>query len=123
MTMVPAGPVPLLCGPVRSGLMVVPGGSLNAVVHTHAHLDHCGYLPRLVPDGFRCPIFCAQATAELAAIVLRDSAHLQAEVARYANAAGYPKHRLDHTGRYVPSERPRWTPRGHAMTRSPRQGC
>ena len=52
---------------------------------THAHLDHCGYLPRLVRDGFAGPVLCSPETAELAAIVLRDSAHLQEEDAAYAN--------------------------------------
>jgi metallo-beta-lactamase family protein len=66
---------------------------LAAVVLTHAHLDHSGYLPRLVRDGFRGPILCTRATGELAAIVLRDSAHLQEEDAAYANAVGYSKHR------------------------------
>jgi metallo-beta-lactamase family protein len=65
---------------------------LDAVVLTHAHLDHSGYLPRLARDGFRGPILCTRATADLAAIVLRDSAHLQEEDAAYANAMGYSKH-------------------------------
>lgn len=68
-----------------------PAG-LDAVVLTHAHLDHCGYLPRLVRDGFAGPVLCTEDTAALAAIVLRDSAHLQEEDARYANAAGFSKH-------------------------------
>lgn len=65
---------------------------LAAVVLTHAHLDHCGYLPRLVRDGFAGRIVCTRETAQLATIVLRDSAHLQEEDARYANQAGYSKH-------------------------------
>ena len=52
---------------------------LDAVVLTHAHLDHCGYLPRLVADGFTGPVLATPDTAELAEIVLRDSAHLQEE--------------------------------------------
>lgn len=71
----------------------VPAAELDAVVVSHAHLDHCGYLPRLVSDGFRGPILCTAETAELVEIVLRDSAHLQEEDARHANAAGYSKHR------------------------------
>jgi len=67
--------------------------SLDAVVLTHAHLDHCGYLPRLVKDGFRGRIVCTTETAELAEIVLRDSAHLQEEDALFANKTGYSKHR------------------------------
>jgi metallo-beta-lactamase family protein len=67
--------------------------TLDAVVVTHAHLDHSGYLPKLVKDGFTGPIVCHPQTAELVAIVLRDSAHLQEEDARYANAEGFSKHR------------------------------
>ncbi|WP_151083545.1 MBL fold metallo-hydrolase RNA specificity domain-containing protein [Nocardioides cynanchi] len=67
--------------------------SLDAVVVTHAHLDHSGYLPKLVKDGFAGPIVCHPQTAELVAIVLRDSAHLQEEDARYANQEGFSKHR------------------------------
>lgn len=66
---------------------------LDAVVLTHAHLDHCGYLPRLVRDGFTGPILCTPETAALAEIVLRDSAHLQEEDAREASAGGWSKHR------------------------------
>jgi len=67
--------------------------TLDAVVLTHAHLDHCGYLPKLVKDGFRGPVVCTPQTAALAAIVLRDSAHLQEEDAEYANRAGFSRHR------------------------------
>jgi metallo-beta-lactamase family protein len=69
-----------------------PAG-LDVVVLTHAHLDHCGYLPRLVRDGFQGPVVCTAETAALTEIVLRDSAHLQQEDAAYANAAGFSKHR------------------------------
>jgi metallo-beta-lactamase family protein len=61
-------------------------------VLTHAHLDHTGYLPRLVKEGFTGPVRCTAETAELAAIVLRDSAHLQEEDASYANDMGFSKH-------------------------------
>lgn len=71
----------------------VPAADLDAVVLTHAHLDHCGYLPRLVRDGFHGPVRCTPETAELVAIVLRDSAHLQEEDARLANQGGWSKHR------------------------------
>ena len=67
--------------------------SLDAVVVTHAHLDHSGYLPRLVRDGFTGRIVCTPETAALVAIVLRDSAHLQAEDATYANSERFSKHR------------------------------
>ena len=66
--------------------------SVSAVVLTHAHLDHCGFLPRLVNQGFRGRIFCTPATAELARIVLADAAHLQEEDAERANRKGYTKH-------------------------------
>ena len=67
--------------------------TLDAVVLTHAHLDHCGYLPRLVRDGFSGAILSTRDTADLAEIVLRDSAHLQEEDARCANEGGWSRHR------------------------------
>ena len=67
--------------------------SIDAVVLTHAHLDHCGYLPRLVAQGFHGRIFCTPATAELTQIVLADAAKLQEEDAERANRKGYTKHR------------------------------
>jgi metallo-beta-lactamase family protein len=65
---------------------------LEAVVLTHAHLDHCGYLPALVRGGFRGPVYCTPNTAALAAIVLPDSGRLQEEDAAYANRKGFSKH-------------------------------
>lgn len=59
---------------------------------THAHLDHCGYLPRLVREGFGGPVHVTPATAELAAIILRDSAHIQQEDAENARRFGWSKH-------------------------------
>ncbi|WP_238152616.1 MBL fold metallo-hydrolase RNA specificity domain-containing protein [Kribbella speibonae] len=70
----------------------VDPASLDAVVLTHAHLDHCGYLPSLVREGFRGPVICTSGTAEVAAIVLRDAAHLQMEDAQHARAGGYSRH-------------------------------
>ncbi|MEI6563824.1 MAG: MBL fold metallo-hydrolase [bacterium] len=57
----------------------VPPSSINAVLLTHAHIDHCGYLPRLVRDGFSGPIHATTPTAEIAKTVLMDSAKIQAE--------------------------------------------
>lgn len=65
---------------------------IDAVILTHAHLDHCGYLPRLVAGGFRGRVFCTPGTRELCSLVLPDSAHLQEEDARQANRHGYSKH-------------------------------
>lgn len=67
--------------------------SINAVVLTHAHLDHCGYLPRLVRQGFTGKVYVTEHTAALAAIVLRDAATLQMEDARYAKKKGFSKHK------------------------------
>ncbi|MBI4284453.1 MAG: MBL fold metallo-hydrolase [Chloroflexi bacterium] len=57
--------------------------SLDAVLLTHAHLDHCGLLPKLVREGCRCPIYCTTVTKELAEITLVDAAHLQEEDAEF----------------------------------------
>lgn len=66
--------------------------ALEAVVLTHAHLDHCGYLPRLVAQGFNRRVFCTPGTAELARIVMADAARLQEEDAERANRKKYTKH-------------------------------
>ena len=70
----------------------VPAASIHAVVLTHAHLDHVGYLPRLVKEGFRGKVFCTPGTADLARLVLPDAAHIQEEDAKQANKHGYSKH-------------------------------
>jgi metallo-beta-lactamase family protein len=70
----------------------VDPASLDAVVLTHAHIDHTGALPLLVRSGFRGEAWCTPATADLARVMLPDSAKLQEEEARYANEKGYSKH-------------------------------
>jgi metallo-beta-lactamase family protein len=74
----------------------VPPSSLDAVLLTHAHLDHCGLLPKLVKDGFSGPIYCTAATAEIARIILLDSAKIQEE------DAAYKKKRHEKEGRTGP---------------------
>ena len=66
--------------------------SIDAVVITHAHLDHCGYLPVMARKGFSGPVLCSNETAQLMGIVLRDAAHLQEEEARWARTSGLSKH-------------------------------
>jgi len=63
--------------------LAVPPQSIDAVLLTHAHLDHCGLLPKLVRDGFRGKIYCTEATAEIARIILLDSAKIQQEDAEF----------------------------------------
>jgi metallo-beta-lactamase family protein len=70
----------------------VPAGSIQAVVLTHAHIDHSGYLPRLFAEGFRGRVFCTPGTADLCRIVLPDAGRLAEEDAREANRHGYSKH-------------------------------
>jgi metallo-beta-lactamase family protein len=70
----------------------VAADSINAVVISHAHIDHTGYLPRLVKEGFNGPIYCTRPTADLMEIMLLDSAKLQEEEASFANEKGYSKH-------------------------------
>ncbi len=67
--------------------------AIDAVVLTHAHLDHVGYLPRLVSRGFRGRVFCTAGTQDLCRIVLPDSGRIQEEDAANANRQGYSKHK------------------------------
>jgi metallo-beta-lactamase family protein len=67
-------------------------GSIDALILTHAHLDHCGYLPLLGKQGFKGNIYCTAPTRDLTEIILRDSAKIQEEDAANANRFGYTKH-------------------------------
>jgi metallo-beta-lactamase family protein len=67
-------------------------GKLDAVILTHAHIDHTGFLPRLCAQGLVRRVLCTPATRDLAALLLPDSGHLQEEEARYANRRGFSKH-------------------------------
>jgi metallo-beta-lactamase family protein len=71
----------------------IPAASINWVVLTHAHLDHTGYLPRLIQEGYGGQIYATSATLDLARLILPDSGHLQEEDAEYANFKGYSKHK------------------------------
>jgi len=65
---------------------------LDAIVLTHAHIDHTGYLPRLWKDGYRGRVHCTPGTRDLLRVLLPDSGHLQEEAARYANRHGFARH-------------------------------
>ncbi len=75
----------------RLDFPVVPA-DIHAVVITHAHIDHTGYLPKLVKQGFTGPVYCTRPTHDLMEIMLMDSARLQEEEAEYALKKGYSKH-------------------------------
>jgi metallo-beta-lactamase family protein len=65
---------------------------IHAVILTHAHLDHSGYLPLLIKHGFSGDVYCSRGTRDLCEILLPDSGHLQEEEARLANRLSYSKH-------------------------------
>ncbi len=71
----------------------IAANQIDAVVLTHAHLDHCGYLPLLVKQGFKKEIYGTRYTNDIAKVILRDSAHLQMEDAKYAAKKGYSSHK------------------------------
>jgi metallo-beta-lactamase family protein len=73
-------------------LLPLEAASIDAVLVTHAHIDHIGYLPRLYKEGFRGKIYCTHASADLVPMMLADSAKLQEEEAEYAARKGFSKH-------------------------------
>ena len=75
----------------RDKLSIDPA-SVDAVILTHAHIDHTGYLPIFVRNGFVGKVYCSFGTRDLCEILLPDSAHLQEEEARFANNYGFSKH-------------------------------
>ena len=76
----------------------IPPAEIDAMLLTHAHLDHCGLIPKLVKEGFKGKIYCNPATAEIAKIIMLDSAHIQEEDAKYKQK----RHKKE--GRTVPHE-------------------
>ena len=71
----------------------VDPASIDAVLLTHAHLDHSGYVPALIRDGFKGPVLSTHATLKLCELLLPDSGYLMEADARYAKRKGYSKHK------------------------------
>lgn len=67
---------------------------LDAVILTHAHIDHSGFVPRLIAQGFDGPVYCTRGTADLLTLLWPDAGHLQEEDARFANKKGFSRHKL-----------------------------
>ena len=70
----------------------IPAESIDIVLLTHAHIDHSGYLPKLIKEGFNGPVYLTEASLELVKILLLDAGKLQEEEARFAKKKGYSKH-------------------------------
>jgi metallo-beta-lactamase family protein len=71
---------------------IMPAEEIDVIILTHAHIDHSGFIPRLVRQGFRGRIYCTELTRKLCDILLKDCGYLQEEEARYANKKGFSKH-------------------------------
>jgi metallo-beta-lactamase family protein len=71
---------------------IMPAEDIDIIILTHAHIDHSGFIPRLVKQGFKGRIICTDLTKKLCDILLKDCGFLQEEEARYANKKGFSKH-------------------------------
>ena len=80
----------------------IPPRDIRALVLTHVHVDHCGLLPRLVQEGFRGPIYCTRPSVDLAEVILRDAARIQAEDVRFKKK----RHAQRRTARQAPGNSP-----------------